>query len=48
MNVKDFVSVGMKRIDIPEAEYAVFTVPEAADAAGLHENVQKDMAFYFQ
>ena len=47
MNVKDFVPSGMKRIDIPEAEYAVFTVPEAADAAGLHENVQKTWRFIF-
>ncbi|MCR4963331.1 MAG: GyrI-like domain-containing protein [Firmicutes bacterium] len=35
------IPAGMEKISIPEADYAVFTVPAAKDPAGLHENMQK-------
>ena len=44
---KSFVPKGMTALDIPAAEYAVFTVPKAADAKGLHENVKKAWKFIF-
>jgi AraC family transcriptional regulator len=44
---KSFVPKSMTALDIPAAEYAVFTVPKAADAKGLHENVKKAWKFIF-
>ena len=44
---RDFVPAGMEVLDIPEAEYAVFQVPKAEDAAALHENVKKTWRFIF-
>lgn len=44
---KSFVPAGMKTLEIPEAEYAVFAVPKATDAAGLHENIKKTWRFIF-
>lgn len=44
---KSFVPAGMEAVDVPEAEYAVFTVPRAGDARGLNENVKKTWKFIF-
>lgn len=38
---KDYIPEGMHAIDIPEAEYAVFTVPVASSASELQQNIQK-------
>lgn len=47
--VKDtgFIPAGMEVLDIPEAEYAVFTVPKAEDARGLHDAVNKTWKYIF-
>ena len=44
---KSFVPTGMEVLEIPEAEYAVFTVPKAATVEQLHENVKKTWKFIF-
>lgn len=44
---EDFVPSGMKALNIPEAEYAVFQVPKGSDAPTLHENVKKTWRFIF-
>lgn len=44
---KSFVPQGMTALDVPAAEYAVFTVPKADDTKGLHENVKKAWKFIF-
>lgn len=38
---KSFIPQGMVAIDVPEAEYAVFTVPKGDSAQALNENVIK-------
>lgn len=35
------IPAGMEKIEIPEADYAVFSVPPAQDADVLHANIQK-------
>lgn len=35
------IPAGMEKIEIPEADYAVFSVPPAQDADALHANIQK-------
>lgn len=44
---RDTIPAGMVAIDVPEAEYAVVTVPKAADAKGLRENVKAAWKFIF-
>lgn len=44
---KSFVPRGMEALDVPAAEYAVFPVPRAADAGGLHENVNRTWKYIF-
>lgn len=44
---KSFVPKGMTALDVPAAEYAVFPVPKAEDAKGLHENVKKTWKFIY-
>ncbi|WP_419725584.1 GyrI-like domain-containing protein [Terrisporobacter petrolearius] len=38
---------GMKVLNIPEAEYAVFAVPKAKSPQELHENVNKTWKYIF-
>lgn len=38
---KSFIPEGMEAVDVPEAEYAVFTVEKASTAEGLQANVRK-------
>lgn len=44
---KEFIPRGMSAIDLPEAKYAVFTVPRAADSKSLHDNVNQTWRFIF-
>lgn len=44
---KSFVPQGMTALDVPAAEYAVFTVEKADDPKGLRENVKKTWKFIF-
>ncbi len=44
---KDFVPEGMAVLDIPAAEYAVFTVPAGKDSQELGENVRKTWKYIF-
>ena len=43
----DYVPEGMSLIHIPEAEYAVFTVPQAKDVNELHANIQKTWKYIY-
>jgi AraC family transcriptional regulator len=38
---KDYIPAGMEVVEIPAAEFAVFTVPPAKDVVELHANIQK-------
>jgi len=44
---KSFIPEGMAAIDVPAAEYAVFTVPKADTREGLNENIKKTWKFIF-
>jgi AraC family transcriptional regulator len=44
---KSFIPDGMETLEVPEAQYAVFTVPRATDPRGLHEAVKKTWKFIF-
>lgn len=43
----NYVPEGMSLIQIPAAEYAVFTVPQAKDVAELHANIQKTWKYIY-
>lgn len=43
----EFIPEGMEALEFPEAEYAVFTVPAAASAEELCENVKKTWKYIF-
>lgn len=47
VNDKSFVPAGMEAMDIPAAEYAVFTVPAADSAEGLNANIRSTMKYIF-
>ena len=47
VNDTNFVPDGMRPIEVPPAEYAVFTVPKADSAQTLNENVDKTMKNIF-
>lgn len=44
---KSYIPAGMETLDIPKAEYAVFTVPKAESAQDLYEAVKKTWKFIF-
>lgn len=44
---KDYIPEGLTALDIPEAEYAVFKVPEATDPQGLHDAVNATWRYIF-
>ena len=44
---KSYVPKGMEILEVPEAEYAVFTVPKATSSEELHENVNKTWKYIF-
>lgn len=44
---RNFIPQGMEAIDVPAAEYAVFTVPKADTKEQLRENIQKTWKFIF-
>lgn len=44
---KSFIPEGMVTLNVPAAEYAVFAVPKADSAVGLHENIKKTWKFIF-
>lgn len=44
---KDYIPEGMEAVEVPEAEYAVFTVPAAKDVAELHANIQKTWKYIY-
>jgi AraC family transcriptional regulator len=44
---KTFIPKGMKAIDIPEAEYAVFKIPFADGMKALSENVRKSWKYIY-
>jgi len=44
---KSFVPEGMSAVDVPAAEYAVFSVPAAANVQELSENIRKTWKFIF-
>ncbi len=44
---KNFIPDGMEAIDVPAAEYAVFTVPAAKNPEELNENIRKTWKYIF-
>ena len=44
---KSFVPAGMEILDVPEADYAVFTVPEAGSPEELNANIRSAMSHIF-
>ena len=44
---KSFIPQGMEAIEVPAAEYAVFTVPATKDIKELNENIRKTWKYIF-